>query len=314
MDMPLATGKVKGSAPSASFKPAGAMQDCEGVLLDLEKEADLLLDKFVSTIEHGRKFHSSLEKIEGQIDYAKRKQAAESELELNEVAVIADKLIAELDEAHRMASGAALSELQEEWAGSFESVRAALDRMSMSLKKAKSSMSHRGEGVLEARGHILAFTRDASRCKKRLDSLKAAFSKKGAPHARVASARRKAEIVRHSVGKQFDRLTKKRLARKVAEAKEEIVSFMGKTREGRIFVDRKHLTLTSKGQRMRVPFTQSVRFGLEEIAPIDRELSRLGSAVVVGSYEQEDGKSVLRIGQRSLVGDAIVFREKSYFV
>lgn len=291
----------------------GTVDDCERTLLSLEAEADSALERFVETLEHGRKFHSSLEKIEEQIEIAKRKLSSDSEMELNEASVLAEKLSDELSAVHSMASGAALTEAQDGWSEQFEDVRASLDKLSSQLRKMKAHSHQAGEGA-EARILHMNFARESKKCKARLDSLLKSFNARSRHHTRANAAKRKVELIRASVGKSFSKLTRRKLAKKVSEARAEIESFLKKHKSGRIFVDHKHLTITSNGSRMRVPLTQSVRFSLEDIVPVEKSMAKLGSAVLVGSFEEENGRQVLRIGERSLVGDSIVFREKSYYL
>ena len=294
---------------------SGTVDECGKKLASLEAEADSLLDRFVATLESGKGFHSSMEKIEGQLEAVKARTAAQSEMELNEAAVLADKLLDEIALVQKMAPGAALSGVQDTWAGDFEQVRASLERMGTRLRRMKSSASQPGAGVVEARGLHLTFNKDAKACRARLDALAKSFAnRKGGAHSQVLSAKKRAELLRASVGKSFERLARAKMTGKIAAAKGEIIEFMRKTGEGRIFVDHKHLTITSNGNRMRVPLTQAFRFGLEDIAPLQKELAKLGSSVVVGSYGMHEGRQVLRIGQRAVVGDSVVFREKSFYL
>ena len=305
--MPVATWSLGGES-------SGTLQDCEKVLSSLEAEADGLLEKFLVTLEHGRKFAPAIEKIDGQLDYVAGKQNAQNELDLNEAVVLAEKLGEELESAHRMADGAALTCMQEEWAADFEEVRASLDRLVSGIGKIREGVNQEGEGVIEARSALILFSREARGCTARLDALKRAFARKDKPHARVAAAKKRVEALRAGLGRSYAKLMRERLRKKVDEAKTEILSFIKNGGTGRIFVDRKHLTLTAGGRKMRVPLTQSVKFSLEEIAPIEEELTKLDRAVVVGSFEQRDGMQLVRIGERSVVGDSVVYSEKSFFL
>jgi hypothetical protein len=307
---------TKKKTASAQKKPARKnlnISACENTLLSLEGAADTLLERFVVSLESGKGFAAAMEKIEEQLDSAKRKQAARSELDLNEANVISEKIAEELAAMGRMAQGASLLRAEEKWSGNFESVRASLDRLSSHVRKMKSNAHHAGEGAMDAGSALAAFHSEADVCIGKLDLLSEAFEKKGAAHARVSAAKRKAELLKASIGKAFAALSKDRLRKKVEEAKAEICAFMRKNESGRIFVDHKHLTLTSGGHKMRVPLTQQVRFSLEEMAPIEKEMSKLGKAVIVGSFESQGTGLMLRIGERAAVGDTVVYKEKSYF-
>jgi hypothetical protein len=308
-------GKVvkKNSASAGSASREGAVEKCEKTLSSFEREADGLLEKFVSELERGKGFAVLMDKIESQLASAKRKLDSSSEFELNENAVLADKLSEDIATAASMEDGARLNGVQEEWVEGFESLRKTLDRLSSHVKKMKQGAKHPGSGVLEARNALLAFARDERICRKRMDGLVSEFgARKGGQVTQVNSARKRLELLRSSIGKKSKSLVRTKLKGKVSEAKNEIIAFMERTHEGRIIVDHKHLTIYSGTQRMRVPLTEAVRFSLEEIAPIEKPLSKIGRVVLVGSYGKENGRKVLAIGERSLVGDSIVLTQNRY--
>ena len=73
--MPAATGNRGGES-------TGTLNDCEKVLSSLEAESDCVLEKFLTSLEHGRKFSPAIEKIEAQIErfHAARKAANTSRM------------------------------------------------------------------------------------------------------------------------------------------------------------------------------------------------------------------------------------------
>lgn len=294
---------------------AGALGSCERIYSSLEKEVDSVFDAFLDAAGGAEEFHGRMGRIEGQLALAEKTQSADSDLSLNETAVIADKVSLELAEAEKLALGAALSETEEKWAQEFERARTALGSLAMHMKKIRSANSE--HDTLEARSALLSFRKAAASCHMCLMRLKAMLaSRRHRTHAKVDAARRKVAGLRAGVGRNFERLAKIRLQKKIAEAKGNISAFMKKTVSGRIFVDHKHLTF-SAGQRVeRLPFTQAIRFALGEIAPIEDRLSRAGKgdSVVVGSYEKTAKELVLKLGERVLQGDSVVYKERTYHI
>ena len=294
---------------------AGAFKEYESLLSTLERESDNVLDQFISNAEAGREFYPSMEKIEEQLMRAEKLEGSESELELNEATVLADKMEDEMLTVEKLACGAALSETQEEWAEQFEALKASLQRMGMMVRKAKAFGAGKKDAA-SARGTMLSFNKDAFSCKVRLAKLKIMLANRKHPHfSKVRSVKARVRLLKGSVGRIFTRMSKTRLKKKSDEAKASILEFMGRTGKGRIAIDRKHLTLQSANQKVRMHLSQPVWFGLEEIAPIGDSLSKLGeNTLIFGSFEKEGAGTLIRIGERTVEGDTIVYREKAYRV
>ncbi len=287
-------------------RATGTAETCKKKLSGLEKETGNALDQFIETAESARDFYASMEKIESSIASAQKLQAAESDLELNEAVVIADRLGDELLTAEKLAQGAALSKSQDNWAAEFEKLRNSLFRMESQVERMK------GGSVLDTRNLAICFRKDAKACEKRVLSLKKVLSsKRNFAHARVRLAKRRVAKLKASVGKVFSKITKKRLKKKIARAKDEISSFMKNGRSGRIFIDHKHLTLSSKETVSRIPMTQAVFFALEEMAPVEKSLPKLGrkGTCIVGRFEQKNKGIDVKVGERSIAGDSIIYRQ-----
>jgi hypothetical protein len=119
--------------------------------------------------------------------------------------------------------------------------------------------------------------------------------------------------LRSVVGRISEQLSRKRLKAEIAEARDGLINFMRKTGKGRIFVDHKHLTLGSGRGQMQVPLTSTLRYSLEELAPIGDSLSRLGrGALVCGKYESNGREILLEIGERTVKDGEIRFTERMY--
>ena len=292
----------------------GRIDECERTLVGLEAETDAALDLFVTAAEQAYGFYSTMEKVDSQLASAERLQRAENDLQLNESVVIAEKLEGEITAAEKLAGGAAISETQEDWAESFENARAVLDRMGLLLKKAKAGNAA-GE-AMEARAAVLSFRREAAALKKKLGNLKATLeSRKNPAHSKVKLARARLARLKAGVGETFSKIARTRLKKRIAEAKEQMTLFMHKAHAGKIFVDQKHVTLSAGQHSTRLPFSEAVGFALSDMAPqLQRSLSKVarGGAHLVGRYEYADGSRVLRIGERTVSGDAIIYRERSF--
>lgn len=302
--------------PRATRAEGGEIHDCERTLRELEGEIDATLDAFITSAEKAQGFHSAIQKIELQLEAAEKLQRAENDLQLNESAIIAEKLEHEIAHADGLAAGAAVSETQEEWAEEFESAREALNKMSLKMKKAKAGAAS-GE-TMETRSALLSFRRDSAVCKKKLALLRGFLSDtKNPAHAKVKKAKARLAKLKSSVGTIFSKMARSRLRKRIAEARGEIAAFMQKASSGKVFVDNRHLTLTCEKQFARVPLTEAMGFALVDIAPqMEKPLARVarGEAFLVGKYSLENGERVLRIGERTVAGDAIIYREKSFRV
>lgn len=297
--------------PAATSKVA----DCEKAYAQFEAEMDTVLDQFISAAESSAEFQQSIEKVEEQIAAAKKLLSSKSDLELNETIVIAERTEAELAAAERLAQGAALADTQEDWGGEIEHAKGALERMASTVRKMK--IASEESEPLEVRSSMMAFRREEKAFSQRLLKLKTALtSKKHHTFGRLKNAKKRVQMIKSEVGKAFEGLSRKRLRRKTAESKQVITEFMRKDGNGRIFIDAKHLTMISGRRVERVPLTQSFRFALEELAPVSGLFSRLGrnGTVLIGAFEKSDRGPVIRIGERSVVGDSIVYRERKYLV
>ncbi|VVC01432.1 Uncharacterised protein [uncultured archaeon] len=66
-------------------------------------------------------------------------------------------------------------------------------------------------------------------------------------------------------------------------------------------------------QKVRISLTQPVWFSLEELAPVSESLSKLGkNTLLFGSYEKGAKGTTLRLGERTVDGDTVVFKERAF--
>lgn len=290
----------------------GTLAESQRIYASLEGKLDAAFDRFFSVSEGSKDYSRAMEKITSQIDSAEKIRQQMTDLALNETVVLAEKIEGELEEAERLAAGAALAMREEEWAGEIEAAKAIFERMGAHLRKMRTA-AEEGEGM-ELRGANLSFRKNAKLCEKRLAALEEMFaSKKHSVFSEVKSAKRRVQKLKSEVGAAFEGLSRKRLRKKTEETKGEIADFFRKGGKGRIVVDHKHLTLTANGHHHRMPFTQSVKFALEELLPIEASPVKLGKgALILGSYESDGKETVLRIGERVVAGDTVIYKEKTY--
>ena len=300
-------------------RAASVAEICEKTLAELEREADSSLEKFMSAAENGSRFEQTMEKIEGQLAAARKLEQQAKDLELNEAQVIAEKLEGELAHAEKLALGRALLDMEEGWAADFEGVKNSLEMMHAYMRKMKltgRASAHEGS-TLEARNALLSFRREAGKCRSVLEKLDGTFSsRKHSAYAKLEAAKRGLKKVRAGVGSAFSKMTKARLRKQIKEARLQIENFFSGTHRAKMFVDHKHLTLQSGAHKVHLPLTQAVRYALEEMVPIEAALSKLGKrgTMVTATYERGRDGAVLHVGERSVAGDAIIYRERSYNV
>ncbi len=289
----------------------GSVDACESEYAAIERELETSLDSFLSQTIAAHDFFRAMEKIHGQLELAEKMQNARTDLELNETAVIADNLEEELHVAERLALSAVLSETQEEWAGELEDAKRSLESLGAYLKKMKSAA--RESDTAELRGAMLSFKKHSKSCKTRLVKIQGLLAPKKHPiYSQVRAAKSRVKKLKANVGKVFDSLSRSRLHGQVKATKADIFDFMKKAGSGRFFVDHKHLTLSSQQHTSRVPLTQAIKFALEELMPIQKSLARLGrGALISGRYECGKDGITLRVGERSVAGDSVIYKEKT---
>jgi hypothetical protein len=256
-----------------------------------------------------------MDKLEDQLARAQSRLArAGSDMELNETAVIAEKISKELSTLSPLATGAAVAAEGIYVAREFREIRAQLGKMHDTLdimaKRARKTKQQIGKIA------ILSFSNQAKLVKSKLARMgKLLTTKDSRAHVRLFELKSEADELRAGVDEALSLMTRSRLKGKIRASKAEILSFMRRTGAGRIFLDHKHLTLRSGKESISIPFSQATRFCMEDMVPVDRLLDNVGkSAVVIGSFEQHNGGARISIGERAVVGNTIVYREKTFLV
>jgi hypothetical protein len=297
-------------------KAASESMQCQKTYSQLEGRLGSTLDQFISKSESADDFPKMMEKIEGQLASAVRLSKKNSDLELNEASVIADKLEGEIETALELAGGAAIAQREAEWAEEFEVAKNSLEKMAAHLRRMRgASRTMEDAAGLEIATHLKSFKKEELSCRKRLERLNAILSSTKHPvFARVLASRKRVQELRSEVVSTFNGLAKGRLRKKIAEARLQLLDTMKSSPGGRIFIDHKHITFFFGSHKTRLPMSQPLRFALEELAPLQKPLARIGKngTVLNGSYSKEDGKLVLHLGERSVAGDSIIYREQTF--
>ncbi len=293
----------------------GSIDKCAKEISSLTREAGTLRRALLSSAKASAGFSHSMDRLEDQLGRAQSRLArAGTDLELNETSVIAEKISKELDAFSPLATGAAVAAEGIYVAREFRELRSQLARMQDTLDE----MAKRARKTRQQPGKIalLSFSNSAKLCKSKLARLgKLLTTKDSRAHVRLFEAKSEAEELRAGVDEALLLMTRSRLKGKIRASKAEILSFMRRTGEGRIFLDHKHLTLRSGRDSISLPFSQVTRFCMEDMVPIEKLLDNVGkSAVVIGSFEQHNGGARISIGERAVVGNTIVYREKTFLV
>jgi hypothetical protein len=291
------------------------MEKCAKEISSLSREAALLRRALLASAKGAAGFSRSMDKLEDQLARAQSRLArAGTEIELDETAVIAKKISDELATLAPLAAGAAVAAEGIYIAREFRELRSQLGKMQDTLD----GMAKRARKTRQPPGKIalLSFSNSSKLCKSKLARLaKFTATKDSRPHVRLFEAKSEAEELAAGVDEALVLMTRSRLKVKIRASKEEILSFMRRNGSGRIFLDHKRLTLRSGKDSISLPFSQVTRFCMEDMVPVERLLDNVGkSAVVIGSFEEHHGGARISIGERAVVGNTIVYREKTFLV
>ena len=310
-----ATNSKAGELFSQSPKSTSPLDKCEKEISSLSREASALRRALLSAAKASSGFARSMDKLEEQLGRAQgRLSRAGTDLDLNEISVIAKKISDELDSLSSQVAGAAVASEGIYVAREFRELRSLIAKMQDTLEE----MAKRARKTRLPPGKIalLSFANSAKLCRSKLSRLgKLLSSKDSRAHTRLFEAKSEAEELRAGVEEAQRLMVRSQLKGKIRASKAEILSFIRRNGEGRIFLDHKHLTLRSGADTLSLPFSQVTRFCMEDMVPVERLLDNIGkSAVVIGSFEQHQGGARISIGERAVVGNTIVYREKTFLV
>jgi hypothetical protein len=289
-----------------------SLDACDRAISAISREANALRRELAASARRGEGFSRAMEKVEDQLHFAKKKLGRKpSDLDINEVAILAEKISGELETLVPAAFGAAVASESRYVRSEFREVRALLSKMRGQLagmeKKVRKSKCKPGKIAL------LSFTNHARLARAKLLRLsRLQKQKEGREYKRLFFALGEAEGLSVRAEELLIKNTKARLKHKIGDTKTEIMGFMRRAGSGRVFLDHKHLTLRAGHDRLTLSFSPEVRYCLEELAPVSHWLSNVGkNAVLVGSFEKHNGGALLKIGERAVVGNSIVYRECS---
>lgn len=289
-----------------------SLETCASAISALSREAAALRREVSSCARKGEGFSRAMEKVEDQLHFAKKKLGRKpSDLDINEVAILAEKISEELEALAPAAFGAAAASESRYARSEFREVHALLAKMRLQLadmkKKEKKSKCKPGKIAL------LSFTNHARLARAKLMRLSRLLKQKESrEYQRLFSALGDAEELSVRAEELLIKNTKARLKHRIGDTRTEIMGFMRRAGSGRVFLDHKHLTLRAGADKLTLNFSPEVKYCLEEMAPVSHWLNNVGkSAVLVGSFEQHNGGALLKIGERAVVGNSIVYRECS---
>jgi len=296
-------------------KAAGQLEALQGTISSLTSEAGAIRRQLLSSAKASSGFSHSMDKLEDQLGRAQSRLArAGTEMELNETAVIAEKISKELESLSPLATGAAVASDGIYVAREFREIRAQLGKMQDTLD----DMAKRARKTKLPPGKIavLSFSNSAKLVKAKLARVgKLLTTKDSKAHVRLFEAKSEARELAAGVDEALLLMTRSRLKGKIRASKAEILSFIRSNGTGRIFLDHKHLTLRAGKDSISLPFSQVTRFCMEDMVPLDKLFDNLGkSAVVIGRFEEHNGGARISIGERAVVGNTIVYREKTFLV
>ena len=300
---------------ATSGKAAGQIEALQRTISSLTREAVSLRRTLFASAKAASGFPHSMDKLEDQLGRAQSRLArAGTDLELNETAVIAEKISKELATLSPLAAGAAVAAEGIYVAREFRELRSQLAKMQASVDE----MAKRARKTKMPPGKIalLSFSNSAKLCKSKIARVgKILATKDSRAHSRLFEAASEAEELRAGVDEALLLMARSRLKVKIRASKEEILSFIHRNGSGRIFLDHKRLTLRSGRDSISFPFSQATRFCMEDMAPVEKLLDNVGkNAVVIGSFEEHNGGARISIGERAVVGNTIVYREKTFLV
>jgi hypothetical protein len=278
----------------------------------ISREANALRRELSATARKGEGFPRAMEKVEDQLHFAKKRLGRKpSDLDINEAAILAEKVSDELEALVPAAFGASVASESRYIKGEFSEMKKLLGKMRLQLadmeKKEKKSRCKTGKIAL------LSFTNHARLARAKLLRLSRLQKQKDSrEYKRLFSALGDAEGLSVRAEELLIKNTKARLKHKIGDTRTEIMGFMRRAGSGRVFLDHKHLTLRAGADRLTLSFSPEVRYCLEELAPVSHWLNNVGkNAVLVGSFEKHNGGALLKIGERAVVGNSIVYRECS---
>jgi len=232
-------------------------------------------------------------------------------MDINEVAIVSEKISAEIGSMVPSAYGAAVSSEAKYINREFFDMRALLGKMGVQAAemKKKSKKTKMAPGKIA----LISFENHAKLCRAKLSRLsKFLKPKESHEYIRLFSALGMAQELSVRAEELLLKNTKARLKGKIGATKSEILAFMRRAGKGRVFLDHKHLTLRAGQDQLTLSFSPEVKYCLEEMAPVSPWLQNIGkNAVLVGSFQEHNGGSLLKIGERAIVGNSIVYRECS---
>ncbi len=313
------------------MRPAGpkdySLKKCQERLHRLNSRAEGLLDKLVSSLEHEERLSQmsgDIEQLFGRCEALSRIEG-QSELELNEAVVVADKLEGDLEEIRGVVEGAVVLSNHEKFASQVESLKKLFYRLERKLGDIHEA-AEGGYGVVDLLSKFSSFEEDAARAERGILAIERGISiesekKKSKLSGRMQSARGHILSVRKKAGVAQEKRTLERIRHSIEEKRRRIADFMIGEKSGRMSIDRKHLTMRSQtsGRRVSIEFTEATKYallGMLGTNPISAKIRKLpeNHAVLSAYFEPSPRGSMVRLGEKKVHEEGIVFSSLKYEV
>ncbi len=297
----------------------GDQGECEERAQAVEQKTHALLDKMLSSLDKASSSKEISQAVAGiaQMGGELGKIGAEGELELNERAVLLDKLEGELALVEGSVNDIALAASVDKLSEKFEAHATILNLAKTELERAK----HERGMALQQR-LLSAAKKGLDEAEKSYARLEAEVKKPAAPHPlrkKFVLAKKTLAAAWAGIDERGKKLSEERLSFQAAAVRGDIKLFMQRHLEGRIFIDSRHVKLRSPmtGKWREWEMTDacylalSQMFGESSLSPVLPKILA-GKSHMAAKFECRNSAGGLLVeleaGERTTVGDMIIFK------
>jgi hypothetical protein len=304
-----------------------SLKKCQLRLQTLNSKAERILDRLVASLEHEERLESMRERLEeacGRCESLSRMQS-DSELELNEAVVLADKLTTDLQEMEQVVEDTVILSNHEKYASRLEALKRLFGKLESRLSEIHEA-SGQGENVVDLLGKFSIFERDAENAEKNMLEFEHSMMLESGKHksgmkGRIEFAKGHILNVKRRAATVSERHTLERIRHSVEERRSRIFEFMKGEKAGWMSIDRKHVTLqsvTSK-RKMAIEFTDATKYALIGMLGNNSISSRIrklpdNHAILSAYFEPSPKGAMIRIGEKKIGEEAIVYSSVRYEV
>jgi len=304
-----------------------SLKKCQDRLQKLNSKAEALLDSLVASLEHEEKLAGIKERLEETVGRceALSKIQSESELELNEAVVLADKLSTDLHEMEQVLEGTVILSNHEKYSARLEALKRMFAKLEGRLSEIHEA-STQGDSVVDLLSKFSVFERDAEIAEKNILDFEQRImhesgARKGGIRGRIESARGHIMNVTRRAAVVQERHTLERIRHSVDERRRSIFDFMKGEKAGWMSIDRKHVTLqsvTSK-RKIAIEFTDATKYALIGMLGNNSVSARIrklpeNHAILSAYFEPSPKGAMIRIGEKKIGDEAIVYSSVRYEV